>query len=758
MPYALETVKNQFLEYAAPSIQFVEIVSDWWPTVYAVWEKANFSTATCKDLYTYLQIISVIPLAQRPLFEKQIWSLQELNQPELSIRLKAMIYFANHFREHQFEIFQENEIIPLSELWMAHFDEAWLDIQLATRKSLKEVIVRTNKTQFYDFYQEHIVSAHMASIRRFQEALVVFNQASQSLPWYAYHYFLEEYLSYNLSACAPLQQAVEVFGLSLERKFERLQYRCLSACTASPQATSCASLFRELDKVAAISLTPACLERFWADYIQHKHIQTSSALQQAVAVYQHTQSTQFVGTRLGEILLSESLTQARIAYFQHFMTCLQQYIVSPTMINALFDAFQKNSQIRAPTVLHQVIKIGQQLHSAAFVGTSVSQQFFNRLQTYTQAEINELQLFLNTVAPHGLSPEAIDVLFKYFRASSRKQLNEAIHIMKLAIKLSTRDDLLRQHFYDLNTKKTERIMLMRYLYHGLLDFLGEDFREKCLNQHEELYVSSSQGWVSGATSKRENFACTSVWHSVMRDMMQEFGGILRKPIESSDFRANAFVFCVPKHHEFFQVHQKNYERFGLSINALRRRQAKGFFNELKKVKAHEKDPQHYYTQIFEKIFATQQRIIRKDQRLNQTRWFFKLNTKGYSRLYDITNQILREMLQHYHQAVAHGSIKPEQYRDFQEALNTQLFIQVKYLADGLPEKHSLRRRLMNISRKEGAGILRNLLQKEQQVPKHLHYLVENIRSYLVFNEEAESTRSFHHSSVDHSVDIFGRNG
>ncbi len=735
----VDTVKNQFFETFSQPIRLIDIISEWRGTLYVICEKGNFSEAILQDLLTYVQIVSTIDSSQRSLFERQIWSLQGLNEPELSINLKAMIHFANKFYEHEFDVFPENEFIELFRLWMQQFDKSWLDIQIATRKSLNKMISRTNTNQFYGFYQNHIMGADITSITRFYEALLIFNQTAHCLPWYAYSYFLDQYCLDTISTHTPLPQAVALFCRSLQRKYDPLQSNCLFASTNLSEAISYDILFSELDKIPSAYLTINFLKRIVTDYIQHITMETRPSLQQAIEVYLQTQVEPFLQTVLGHFFLRESITHVRIEDLQLFMRCIKQYDLSPTMINGIFNVFQKNVQLKSTTALPQLAALTQKIHASKFAETHLLKEFFLKLESYTEEELCQLRCFLDRVDAHDLPPDVIDALFYYFKVSSIDQFNEAIAVMQLAIQLASNNSLFVNFFSSEGYSEIKKSVFIRYVYYGLLDFLGEEFRQKCLMMYESLYLGSisASSFRTNGLSGRENL---NGGYNTLCNTIQEICDILRKPVNSSQFRANPYVFCVPKHQAFFHTHQNHYKSLFFSTSSSRKRQAQQFFQSLKNVRAHEKNPQYYYTEIFEKIFTAQKAIMIDDHKLNQSRWFFQINNKGYSRLYHISNQILIEMLMHYNQAVVHGSIKPEDYSAFKEKLKKQSLIQVEYLIKGLPKTHDLQQGLIHVV-KNDVDSLRVLFAKNHQIPRHLSHLMSSVRAFLAFDESLQYENS-----------------
>lgn len=379
-------------------------------------------------------------------------------------------------------------------------------------------------------------------------------------------------------------------------------------------------------------------------------------------------------------------------------------------------------------------------------------KYFNIL-TNQRNSSDKFADFVSCVRQYDLKPQAIEVLFEHFYDKSLDEIKSAIEVIKLATRCAEDEPLLAKYFVQLDQHKQERVLLMRYIHQGLLDFLGEQFKNKCLDKHRTLNLVSTSWVATAASSNRDPFVKgLQEWYHSICEVMHELLEVMRFQVANRYRQDNqAQIKETQLLQNSFRQYQTDYAKFWFSANHTRKNQAKSFFDNLSNTNLNRNNQLDYYNQILTKICETQQTITLDDQNVNRRRWFTHLHAKGYSRFYDITHQILGDVLRHYHQAMTLGKITNDQSVQLQRTLGSQLGFHVNTLIDVLPTACPLRKKLeiMKNEHSEQNSLcdddgfwnqdslkvgLRNIVETDLKVPKHLQHLLENVRCYLTLTE------------------------
>lgn len=310
------------------------------------------------------------------------------------------------------------------------------------------------------------------------------------------------------------------------------------------------------------------------------------------------------------------------------------------------------------------------------------------------------------------------------------ELQEYIRVSKRAMQLSQNLNALKTFF---TNKDNEVMTLMRYLHHGLLNFLGENFKMNCV----KLFVSQTPTIHIDISSRHE----TLIGHLKIRfkevfDRMTQLVGIYQKPFEDAKINLNQ----TNQRSLSFKKYKAFYDSCWWSTNAQRKTQAKGFFEKLENSNS-VNQPDTYFANMFNLIFDTQKEMLESDRDLNTKRWFGVLNTKGYSRLYDITHGVFAEVMKAYLKAASQGLISETTHRQLQEKMYEQLFdVYIQMLCHQLPQNHSLKLGLEKLVKNSLAigSDFKELFKRQDKIPKHLNHLYESIQLFQsVYEKNAE---------------------
>lgn len=418
--------------------------------------------------------------------------------------------------------------------------------------------------------------------------------------------------------------------------------------------------------------------------------------------------------------------------------------VNDVFINAYFS-------VRTPITseaLQQALNIYQCLSSDKYkVIPIIMASFIHEMSLSTvQETLNQFSTFINVTYKEPLDLQVITNLFKYFRGKSTEDMEKAIKTFKLAQNLNKDNSLFNQYFSSLDNGLEERIELMRFVHHGVLDFLGADFKKSCIDKHKCLFAASTADKPNDAKSDRVSFkARLYKWCLNISKIMYETIEIMRL-----GSIGNATIYNSNKSHirnynqSSCDEYQTYYKSFWFSTNKTRKAQASKLFGALRSIDYTTNDVNRFYLKTIQEIHKAQDTIVSEDIRRNSNRWFTNINRKGYSRLFDITTEIKSKVLQSYHDLVLSGNISPDEYKLVQTELKKQVYPNVVNLINALPEKNKLRDSLLSAIKASKSQVnnkpvdveylITSLKQittlNETNAPKHVQHLVEDLITNL----------------------------
>lgn len=324
------------------------------------------------------------------------------------------------------------------------------------------------------------------------------------------------------------------------------------------------------------------------------------------------------------------------------------------------------------------------------------------------------------------------------------ELQQAFDVLKEAKTLQVKKNY-DDYFSDFHCPKAKnRPQLMQFLYHEYVD-VGEDaknekFSERCFQEYTRL----AKRVIEEVPTKL--YSNDNAGRSKLRDCFQQIIGLSREiataaqhPFAAANAKIKApnFVANINKDVAYFESQRKSYDRWYWYKNKVRKEQALSLFDKLDNLaKNNLQNPygtkEDYYRACFTAIWNTQQEILKSDKNT-------KRNTKGYSRLYDISMQMFatlaRDLLQDNDIAL---QVKAELTTQLQE----QLVYHINLLHERLPE-NKLKTKMANVKNElptdpwlpgstELIRLNEMLKNKENAklIPKELRYLVSNLDSLI----------------------------
>lgn len=402
-------------------------------------------------------------------------------------------------------------------------------------------------------------------------------------------------------------------------------------------------------------------------------------------------------------------------------------------INLLFDLWANNQD---PKQLNQCLNVLEKIN--AFDQVDRTGQARHRallLPLYTSGNRLNVQLnqqFLDFFKLLKKDPDVAnsinDTLAEHLfsRHANKDELEKSFATLKIARSLNNEQDAA-MIFSRLENKQPERISLMQYLYHGLIN-LPEVLSAKCHETYQAFMTSMlpqiPQGDDHSSRTYRSQLKqcfhkITQVTAEIAAITLHPFSG---QPLAPSRLGNEDFQMKRAKHQGFFEQQQESYKKTWWT-NSVREGQAARLFTEVKK-HADKVHRDTYYDKTFAAIWNAQEDILQKDKNT-------KHNDKGYSRLYDITVKMLITVASDF---LADPHIPLKKKAAFHQQLSEQLTTQITVLHDRLGDDHPLReltkdKRWDNSSLEKLGTDLQRAINKHE-IPDELIYLVDNINSYI----------------------------
>ncbi|WED44125.1 hypothetical protein [Legionella cardiaca] len=362
------------------------------------------------------------------------------------------------------------------------------------------------------------------------------------------------------------------------------------------------------------------------------------------------------------------------------------------------------------------------------------------LSSNMDATVNEkykafLDLANNKAKYAGLGNAMYPISNAYFAGTIKTdKVKEAFDLVNEATELQ-KSQKYSSYFSSFARNQEKRQRLMQYLHHDLLD-LDKDpkFKELCFSKYEQLAKKLSDLPVPKklADDKKARVDLRHHFQQLI-GFARELVAVAKHPFGAPNAKANldqSAVDIVQKHNTYFAEQQKRYASFWW-VNKDRRGQANTLFNNLARVQLHSADAKEtYYHEALKAIWNSQKQLLASD--VDTTR-----NSKGYSRLYDITVQMFITVANDW---LTDNEASLESKVAVNGLLQEQLSFHIDLLADRLPDGKlkDMMYQLIGQDVKDspdnrwapGSTTLKDLsdvLKKHQNsIPKPLKYLANNL--------------------------------
>lgn len=379
-----------------------------------------------------------------------------------------------------------------------------------------------------------------------------------------------------------------------------------------------------------------------------------------------------------------------------------------------------------------------------------------RFRTFVEVLLNE------EVASIDMPACAVKQLWVAWNAPRIKTCNDlkkAIKVVEMAMKLnsSNNDQEWDAHLKELNApKKHERQRIMQHLEHKLLD-LGEEFKERFEMGYKDLAAKVS---VVRSTQSLNSFWVTDRYNIVldpfrsMMKFMREIMHVAQSPYQGEIIDKKSKDTSTTNHLErYFRAQEQRYGNYwsnywSLTRNEVREAQANGLFKSLKNITkqtvgvgpAAVTNPlpltkADYYQAALDNIWRAQQGLLTSDREFELNAGYY-LNTKGYSRLYDISMQMFAYVARQY---LTDPVVVTEEKVRLNTILKEQFSFHVAMLKDRLPHENPLKADIDQIlgqktpnqlgweeTSNELDKLQRAIKQHRGHVPAHLRYLLTQI--------------------------------
>lgn len=212
----------------------------------------------------------------------------------------------------------------------------------------------------------------------------------------------------------------------------------------------------------------------------------------------------------------------------------------------------------------------------------------------------------------------------------------------------------------------------------------------------------------------------------------------RRPRSSSNAKALPANNAVPvdiaavksADKKYFKDYKKNYNSFWNWDT--RKTQMGALYTGVKSALSTSQTLDQYYQNVLTTIWITQNTILDSDLEANKD--YFKKNTKGYSRLYDICTAMFVKISRDYLSDKTIPLSNEERGVFIHHLLQTLLVKQIQTLKDYAANDASLPRQVIDNLQRNDLNSLKQL-KTHWHPPKHLKYIKENISNLMALLEE-----------------------
>lgn len=352
----------------------------------------------------------------------------------------------------------------------------------------------------------------------------------------------------------------------------------------------------------------------------------------------------------------------------------------------------------------------------------------------------DIEAFISTVHPKldkvALTPSMLQTLLRWyvddFRSTHQGMLDQILDDLACYKRLRDRKTDLDSLYLEMEQSNEARLSILRLSYLGLLDAdlgLEPAKHDQHINHQFDCYrefVMNNLGEVPhsnlGSDAKARRTAllqqCTTLGHLaadislVIQPLPGTTAGVVADDASSDgsqaatvaargfrrgsglSTRAISQASAAPsrvndthqqRYRRLFEAQRKNYDSEWW-VNSARRQQAKDLFDQLERLSRNQNvSPDDYYQQLMRQITLCQQKIRADGE---------KQNTKGYSRLYDITIQLEVAVMKGW---LGSAGISPQQLLQAQLMLLQSLEKHIQALQEKLPSGSPLIDEIYNYS-------------------------------------------------------------
>ena len=408
------------------------------------------------------------------------------------------------------------------------------------------------------------------------------------------------------------------------------------------------------------------------------------------------------------------------------------------VIKLLATVFSGNlaiNQMRLRTMLN-LVQVIQALPNLS--QTFMLDQFIQLMSQHPEQFSAQCSRFQNFVAAlkekagtHELEISAVQNLWAN-HLTERCDLDSAIDVIKMAMRLK-QEGKWSELFSTIECDgKHSRQIMMQHLEYGLID-LGDEFKARYYNEYKNLMEKLPEVTSSLSTAKMRFFV--DPVKQVM-NLAKEAENISKKPYSVALLTPS----ISPAREPFMSIkipldYYKEQEAYYAScwyVSPERKIQAKRLFQSLYNINLGESFSQaKYYQAALNVIWQFQQQLLNEDKCSPRT-----LNTKEYSRLYDISVKIFFKLAR---DCLINPKVTFEEKTELNIMLHQQLVFHINILHERLPEDSELKRKITSLKAKasshttlweegttEIVDLQTHIAALRQSIPKHLYYLLTQI--------------------------------
>jgi hypothetical protein len=356
---------------------------------------------------------------------------------------------------------------------------------------------------------------------------------------------------------------------------------------------------------------------------------------------------------------------------------------------------------------------------------------------------------MNQPENQDLHEEIRKLYIAYF---DTKTISKGVHLKRAIDALRAAQELLtKQNYREIFSPQASpehrhiRRGIMQYLEHDLLN-LGQAFKDNCYRHYKILaeklaiFPNDLNDAKPSERAKlfRNHYQKIQLFADEIAVIGTHPGQKLPRPAVESGIAIRKSIQV--RHAEYFAIQQKRYASFWFT-NSERKDQAKTLFCRTLALTSNEIDRAVYYQKTLTAIWEAEKAILNSDR--NTTR-----NTKGFSRLYDISMQMYIAVARDY---LADDELSFEQKVPLKMMLNEQVIFHLQLLIERLPDAHVTRdiialldREQRNIIDQAPSTLLSELGEilprmTRESVPRQLHYILDNLACFAELSPDEEPT-------------------